>query len=63
VHVAVLVGFIAGSMTIVGCSNYENTVVNDPSTSKNKRTAKVDELKNTKPKARFKNNAGSDSRR
>jgi len=63
VHVAVLVGFIAGSMTITGCSNYENTVINDPSTTKNKRTARIEQLKNTKPKASFKNNAGSNSRR
>jgi hypothetical protein len=43
-----ILGFIAGSIAISGCSNSDSTVVQGPKTQ-NKRISRIEELKGIKP--------------
>ena len=47
---ALIFAVLVGSAMISGCSGYEDTVIQDTSTSKNKRIARIESLKSSKPK-------------
>jgi hypothetical protein len=44
-----LLSFVVGSVTMSGCTNPTDVVVQDTKGQKNKRTARIDKLKGGKP--------------
>ena len=46
---AVILFVMGGATWSIGCSSYENTVIQDTSKTKNKRLARIDALKGLKP--------------
>jgi hypothetical protein len=45
ISLAVAISFIAGSVTLPGCSNPADTVVTDTSGAKNKRITRIEKIK------------------